>query len=121
MFPLEKLEVYAQARRFAASCRAAGETIVDRDLRSQLLRASRSVPANLAEGVASESQANFARFIAIAIASARETSCHLHLAQDAGLLDTGRCAELQAHVEHLIPRLVRLLQAVRRNAKRRTG
>ncbi len=121
MFPLHRLHVYTLARTLAAECHVAAAGIRDRDLRDQLLRAARAVPANLAEGAASESQASFARYIAIAIASARETASHLHLAQDAGLMTSSACARLHLRLENLVPRLVRLLQAVRGNAKRRTG
>lgn len=121
MFPLDRLEVYAQSRCLAATCHALGQSISDRDLRSQLLRAARAVPANLAEGAASESQASFARYIAIAVASARETASHLDLAQDAGLASEAQCAAIRNQLDHLVPRLVRLLHAVRNNAKRRTG
>jgi four helix bundle protein len=121
VFPLSRLEVYAQARALAAECHALCHWLSDRDLRSQLLRAARAIPANLAEGAASESQASFARYIAIALASARETASHLHVAQDAGLLSAAQCAAVNTRIENLVPRLVRLLQAVRHNAKRRTG
>ncbi|MDQ8154380.1 MAG: four helix bundle protein [Gemmatimonadota bacterium] len=120
MFPLDRLAVYGQARTLAAECHRLGDAMPDRDLRSQLVRSARSIPANLAEGAASESQANFARHIAIAIASARETTCHLSLAEDARLLTPAQCAASRAQLDALIPRLVRLLQAVRSNAKRRT-
>ncbi len=120
MFPLDRLVVYAEARALAAECHRLGDSIRDWDLRSQLVRSARAVAANLAEGVASESQASFARYIAIAIASARETTCHLTLAQDAQLLTPSQCAASHRQLEQLIPQLVRLLQAVRRNAKRRT-
>jgi four helix bundle protein len=121
MYPLHKLEVYAQARALAANCSAVAARVRDRDLRAQLLRSVRAIPANLAEGAASESQASFARYIAISVASARETASHLHVAQDAGLLLVPDCEALHAELDRLVPRLVRLLQAVRRNANRRTG
>lgn len=119
MYPLHKLEVYEQARDLAQACYRASGSICDRDLRVQLLRAARAIPANLAEGAGSESQAVFARYIAIALASAKETECHLQLACDAGLLTTAEHATLKSQVDNLAPRLVRLLHAVRSNAKRR--
>jgi len=121
MYPLDKLDVYAQARALAAECHKLCSAMPDRELRSQLLRSARAIPSNLAEGAASETQASFARYIAIAVASARETASHLHIAQDAGLLSEEDCAALHTRLDNLIPRLVRLLSAVRQNAKRRTG
>lgn len=119
MFPLHRLKVYEQARELALACYKGGSSIPDRDLRGQLLRAARAIPANLAEGAGSESQAVFARYIAIALASAKETESHLQVAFDAGLLASEQHAVLKTKVDNLAPRLVRLLHAVRRNAKRR--
>ena len=67
------------ARRFAPG--AAPE------LRSQILRASPSIPANIAEGANQESDAQFARFRSIAIGSANELQNHLVFAGDIGLLE----------------------------------
>ncbi len=120
MHPLNKLEVYSQARAFAESCRQHTASMRDRELRWQLLRAARSIAANLAEGAGSESQAAFARYIAIALASAKETECHVDFARDTGALTTEAYADLAAQHRRLAPRLVRLLAAVRSNAQRRT-
>ncbi|MBA4070430.1 MAG: hypothetical protein C0497_01125 [Gemmatimonas sp.] len=119
MYPLHKLKVYEQARDLALACHVVGASVSDRDLRAQLLRAARAIPANLAEGAGSESQAVFARYIAIALASAKETENHLQVACDAGLLSPEQLSVLKLKVDNLAPRLVRLLQAVRRNARRR--
>jgi four helix bundle protein len=120
MFPLEKLEVYEQAAELARDCARGCTSIRDIDLRQQLLRSTRSIAANLAEGAGSDSQAVFARHIAIALGSARESECHLRLARDAGLLDASLHANLQLALDNLRPRLIRLLAAVRKNAKRRS-
>lgn len=119
MYPLHKLEVYEQARDLTQACYQASGSISDRDLRGQLLRAARAIPANLAEGAGSETQAVFARYIAIALASVKETECHVQLACDAGLLTPAQHAALKCRLDNLAPRLVRLLHAVRSNAKRR--
>jgi four helix bundle protein len=119
MHPLDRLEVYGQARRFAEACRQHTQRLRDRDLLSQLLRAARSIAANLAEGAGSESQATFAKHIAIALASARETQCHLDFARDAGGLTNTAHRELTDRLNNLAPRLIRLLAAVRANAQRR--
>ncbi len=119
MHPLHRLEVYAQARLLAEACRQHTQRLRDRDLHSQLLRAARSIAANLAEGAGSESQATFAKYIAIALASARETQCHLDFARDAGGLTTAAHVEITDRLNNLAPRLIRLLAAVRANAQRR--
>ncbi len=121
MFPLDRLEVYLQAMTVARSCARHAPTIRDLDLRSQLLRSARSIAANLAEGAGSGSQALFARHIAIALGSTKETECHLQIALDAGMLTTPAHTELKGLLDNLAPRLVRLLASVRRNAKRRSA
>ena len=55
-------------------------------LTSQLRRASASVGANLAEGCGRGSDADFAKFVQIAIGSASEVDYHLLLAHDLGYL-----------------------------------
>ena len=45
-------------------------------LKAQLCRAVSSIPANIAEGAAQETQAGYARFLRIALGSANETSVH---------------------------------------------
>ena len=68
-------------------------------LRSQILRASASIPANIAEGANQESDAQFARFLSIAIGSANELQNHLQFARDLRLL---RPAESEALLTDLI-------------------
>lgn len=121
MLPPHRLKVYSQALELARVCARECGRIPDVDLRRQLLRAVRSVPANLAEGAVSESQAVFARHIAIAVGSLHEAHCHLTMATDAALLPQGGRAAVEEHIDNLRPRLIRLLAAVRHQAKRRAG
>jgi four helix bundle protein len=55
-------------------------------LRSQILRAAASIPANLAEGCAKRSRRELARFAEMAYASAKEVEAHLILARDVNIL-----------------------------------
>jgi four helix bundle protein len=53
-------------------------------LRSQICRAVVSIPANIAEGSSRSSEADFKRFLEIAIGSAFELETHLIIAQEIG-------------------------------------
>ena len=120
MHPFRKLEVYHQAHAFALECYKHAQSIPDRSLRWQLQRAAQSMPANLVEGAGSQSQAEFGRYIAIALASAKETEYHLLFVRDADLLPATLCEELGRALNNLTPRLVVLLSTVRRNKERPT-
>jgi four helix bundle protein len=63
-------------------------------LTGQLRRAVLSIPANIAEGAANPGNAEFRRFLHIALASAAETDYHLLAARDLGLLEPAIYEEL---------------------------
>jgi four helix bundle protein len=56
-------------------------------LTSQIRRASASVPANIAEGCGSNTKADFAWFLQMAMRSASELQYHLILARDLSYVD----------------------------------
>lgn len=73
-------------------------------LTQQLRRAAVSVPSNIAEGCSRESQADFRRFIEIALGSAMEVRCQLSIADRLGF-------ELPPNAYQGVDGLVRALAA----------
>ena len=69
--------------------------------------------ANIAEGSGSESQALFARYLAIALASSHDTEYLLLAAHDAGILPTEPFALHSAKAVEIKQMLTVLLQRVR--------
>ena len=70
-------------------------------LRAQLLRATMSIGANLAEGASRETRADFARFVSIALGSANEVEHHLITCSDLGVIDRSIMERLLAQVTEL--------------------
>ena len=92
--------------------------------RNQLLRSSASVAANIAEAAQLGTDANMARQLRLALASAEESGVHLRLIQRARVLDpltAKRCEIKLATVAKMLRGLIRVIEereAHRENAKR---
>ena len=85
-------------------------------LRSQLIRAAMSIPANIAEGRRQESERDFARFLRYAINSACELEYHLVVVQDIGALPVRECEALMAELIEVRRMLHGLLNRVMKPA-----
>ena len=84
-------------------------------LTSQVRRSASSVAANLAEGTGRGSDADFARFVQIAAASAAETRYHLILAADLRYLGAPHAARLGAQTDAVRRQLAGLLKTLRKS------
>jgi len=96
------LKVYELSRAFPADEKFG--------LTSQLRRAAVSVELNLAEGSSRGSDADFRRFVQMALGSASEVECQLLLARDLGFLPTDSHAALEADLKQTKRMLIRLSQ-----------
>lgn len=81
-------------------------------LRNQAVRAANSVAANLAEGCARPSRAEFLRFVGIAIGSANELEGHLGLASRARILSAEMHATLSERLNLVRRMLISLMRVL---------
>jgi len=83
-------------------------------LTSQMRRASVSIGANIAEGTCRRGDADFARFLQIAVGSASELEYHLLLARDLeflGASDYQRLSDETVDVKRMLASLMKRLRA----------
>jgi four helix bundle protein len=96
-----RLLVWQKARSLNVSMGEVARSLPPRlapGLRAQLIRATMSIGANIAEGASRESRPDFARFIAMAAASASEAEHHLIVASDLGLIEEGISLRLTTRI-----------------------
>ena len=82
-------------------------------LTSQIRRASMSIPTNIAEGCGRNTDAEFARFLQIAMGSASETEYQLLLSHDLGFLPKPQYDQLNTDVTKVKRMLASLLKTLR--------
>ena len=83
-------------------------------LTSQMRRSSASIGANIAEGSCRKGDAEFSRFLQMAMGSAGELEYHLLLAHDLTFLDIPnyeRLADQTTEVKRMLATLIRKLKA----------
>jgi four helix bundle protein len=87
-----------------------------RDIRDQLLRASLSVPLNLAEGCGRRAPADKAHFYAIARGSAMECAAIVDAARSLGLAPIATCKEARWLLVRIVQMLTKLEAVTARRA-----
>ena len=86
-------------------------------MRAQMRAAAISIASNIAEGSARTTDPDFARFIEMALGSARELECQITLAEKLGLMRAST-REAATQCDRTSRMLVRLLQALRPPSQR---
>lgn len=86
-------------------------------LTSQIRRAAASIPANIAEGCGRGGDAEFARFLQIAMGSASELEYHLLLANDLGMLKKESHLALEPRVTEVKRMLATLIKKLREGSR----
>ncbi|SPD75135.1 conserved hypothetical protein [uncultured Desulfobacterium sp.] len=102
------------AKRIVGLCRFLDETPgVSRTLANQLLRSGTSIGANVEEGQAAQSEADFLSKYSIACKEARETHYWLRLLSASGLVPENRLQELLAECNELIAILTSIIKKLK--------
>jgi len=106
------------ARRVVLLCRALDEKPgVSRTLANQLLRAGTSVGANVEEGQASQSEADFLSKYSIACKEARETHYWLRLLAATEIMPENRLAELTDECNQIVAILTTIIKKLKEKKK----
>jgi four helix bundle protein len=116
MKDFRQLKVWEKAHQLALTIYKATKEFPKEELyglTSQIRRASMSIPTNIAEGRGRFTDADFARFLQIAMGSASETEYQLILARDPGFLPNASYENLHTDVEEIKPMLASLLKTLR--------
>ena len=85
-------------------------------LTSQIRRSCASIPANIAEGCGADSDAEMARYLRIAMASASELEYHILLAHDLELITTANYNTVNdevTQIKRMLTPFIRRLRASR--------
>ncbi len=101
MSDYRKLQVWRKAHALALNAHRAANRIRGSQyssFRSQIIRAAMSIPANIVEGREQETDAAFARFLKIGLASASELDYHLLAAREIGAIAGGEYLSLSSQV-----------------------
>ena len=126
MFPFRKLAVWRRAHALTLALYEVTERVYRgryASLINQMRRASMAIAANIAEGSGQVTKPQFARYLTIALSSARELDYHALLAKDLGLLPLSDYARLEARTDQVCRMLavlrVRVLEEAEGSAARR--
>ncbi len=114
------LEVYQESYRLALEIHQLTLSFPDLErfvLAEQMRRASKSIPANIAEGYGLQTQRNFAHFVGQALGSCNEMQVHLDFAKDLGYISPEQHASWLERYTVLGKRLYRLMQSQQGTAR----
>lgn len=118
MKDFRQLKVWEKSHQLALAIYKASKEFPKQELygrTSQIRRASISVPTNIAEGCGRNTDADFARFLQMAMGSASETEYQLILAHDLQFLPKDSYEKLHNDVEEVKRMLASLLKTLRAN------
>ena len=126
MKDFRKLEVWQKAHQLTLSAyRATKRFPADErfSLTSQIRRSASSIPANIAEGCGRRGDAEFHRFLQMAMGSASELEYHLLLSHDLEYLNAEDHGELSGEtirVKRMLASLIRTVDEAREKSRAAT-
>ena len=113
MADFKKLRVWKKAHSLALCAHRVALSIRGSQyasLRSQITRASMSIPANIVEGREQKSEAEFCRFLRYALSSTSELEYHLIIARDINVIGEGDFAGVLTQLKEVRMMLFGLLK-----------
>lgn len=118
-----RLQVWRKAHALALDAHRAATRIRGNQyasFRSQIIRSSMSVPANIVEGREQRTEAGFVRFLRIALASVSELEWHLTAAWDIQAISKSEHLSLSSQAVEVRKMLHGLIRTLERNAASRS-
>ena len=118
----EDIQAWQEARSLTKeiyTVSGSGQWAKDYALRDQIRRALISVMSNIAEGFERLTDAEFARFLSVAKASAIEVKAQLYVALDQGYIDQARFNELYEQCDKVTRYLGSFIRYLRTDDARR--
>jgi len=111
----EELEVWQRACRLSIEIINLMRNCREWALRDQMMKASLSIPSNIAEGAERGSIADFIRFLHIAKGSAAELRTQLFIVRDlGGILPEAKCQDFIEEAKRLSSMLQSLIKSLRK-------
>lgn len=115
MSDYRKLQVWRKAHALALNAHRVASRIRGNQyaaFRSQIIRAALSIPANIVEGREQKTEAGFARYLRISLASSSELEYHVRAAHDIQVISNADFTSLSAQVAEVRMMLHGLLRRV---------
>lgn len=111
-----KLDIWVEARRLVKEIYLITNKLPETEkfgLKSQLNRAAVSVPSNIAEGSAKDSQKDFMRFLQISLGSSFEVETQLILCADLEFIPLAEISPLIEEIQNLQKKIASLIKYIK--------
>lgn len=117
MWNFRELDIWKRAIAFSKSIYELSGSLPEKEkygLINQIQRASVSIPSNIAEGSSRSSQADFARYLEIALGSAFEVETQLTIAKEIGYITTEQLIKQLEELTILQKQINQLITVIRK-------